>query len=233
VLDADLAGAVAAHRRLLAVLSSLTDDVARRPSRLPGWTVGHVVTHLARNADSFTGALTAAGRGELGLQYPGGPDQRVRDIDAGAGRDAAALVDDLARAATALERAWTTTTADVWRDGQASSAAGRIYPVADIPFTRWREVEIHQADLGLSPGPVWAEWSDEYLLAELDRSLPGVADRLPEGTSVRITVAEDGEVIHVPIPDPDARSRRLGRGELVAWITGRAVPDDLPPLTPW
>lgn len=34
---------------------SVTDDQWRGgPSRLPGWSRGHVATHLARNADAFT-----------------------------------------------------------------------------------------------------------------------------------------------------------------------------------
>ena len=41
------------RRRLrpCAAVRGLTDDAARAPSRLPGWTRGHVLTHLARNAE--------------------------------------------------------------------------------------------------------------------------------------------------------------------------------------
>jgi hypothetical protein len=70
----DVALATESHARLLAALAPLTDDGARRRSRLPGWTVGHVLTHLARNADSHLRMLEAARRGEihhvdLGLGY--------------------------------------------------------------------------------------------------------------------------------------------------------------------
>jgi maleylpyruvate isomerase len=232
-LARDLTGATEAHRRLLRALSNLSDADARRPSRLPGWTVGHVVTHLARNADSFVSALTLAARGELGLQYPHGAEGRVGDIEAGAGRDAAALVDDVARSTTALERAWSQTPATVWRDGQGCTVSGRIYPLADVAFGRWREVEVHTADLGLAPGPVWTGWSEGYLAGELDRTLPGLADRLAPGTAVRLTITDDDSVVHVPVPDPDAASARLSRGELVAWLTGRARPEGLPDLPPF
>jgi maleylpyruvate isomerase len=233
MLEADLAGATAAHQRLLGALSSLTDDVARRPSRLAGWSVGHVVTHIARNADSFTTALAAAARGELGRQYPHGVTGRAADIDAGAGRDAASLVDDVARATTALERTWSRIPAEIWRTGQACTADEVPYPLDEVPFRRWREVEVHLADLALEPGPVWAGWSDAYVRAELDRALPRLADRLPPSTSVRLTIEEDAEVVHVPVPDPDALACRLGRGELVAWLLGRTLPADLPELAPW
>ena len=41
-----------ATARLLATARTLDDDAVRAPSPLPGWTRGHVLTHVARNADS-------------------------------------------------------------------------------------------------------------------------------------------------------------------------------------
>ena len=45
--EVELAGCRASHRRLDEAIAGLTDEQARQPSRLPGWTVGHVLTHLA------------------------------------------------------------------------------------------------------------------------------------------------------------------------------------------
>ena len=50
-----------------------SDAWAREPSLLPGWTRGHVLTHLARNADSQRHVLEAAVRGAPAERYPGGP----------------------------------------------------------------------------------------------------------------------------------------------------------------
>ncbi|MGI8680546.1 MAG: maleylpyruvate isomerase N-terminal domain-containing protein [Mycobacteriales bacterium] len=44
-------GCTAAHRDLESLADEVTDDVSARTSLLPGWTVGHLLTHLARNAD--------------------------------------------------------------------------------------------------------------------------------------------------------------------------------------
>ena len=41
--------------RLLATAREL--DIAA-PSLLPGWTRGHVITHIARNADGYVNLLT-------------------------------------------------------------------------------------------------------------------------------------------------------------------------------
>src|SRR5258708_2431063 len=69
VTPALLRGAVdacaAPNETLNARLVGLTDDEARRPSLLPGWTVGHVLTHIARNADGLARMFTGAQRGEV------------------------------------------------------------------------------------------------------------------------------------------------------------------------
>ncbi|MHB1536709.1 MAG: maleylpyruvate isomerase N-terminal domain-containing protein, partial [Acidimicrobiales bacterium] len=69
----------AAQARLLAALRNLDDGQARLPSRLPGWSVGHVITHLARNADAHARRLAGALQGEDVAKYPGGSAQRERE----------------------------------------------------------------------------------------------------------------------------------------------------------
>src|SRR5580658_1203131 len=83
-LEATIDGCTASHRRLLATVDGLDEAGVRAPSRLEGWTVGHVLTHLARNADSHTRMLRAALRGESVEQYAGGAEERAANIEAGA-----------------------------------------------------------------------------------------------------------------------------------------------------
>ena len=45
-LSGDLAGMRAAHAELVRRLADLEDAEVGLPSRLPGWTVGHVLAHL-------------------------------------------------------------------------------------------------------------------------------------------------------------------------------------------
>ena len=66
-LDDDVAGCAAAHQRLLGDLDSVLETADVDPtqaSRLPGWTVGHVLTHLARNADALRNMIEGAAVGE-------------------------------------------------------------------------------------------------------------------------------------------------------------------------
>src|SRR3954453_4137041 len=80
---------------LLAALSGLTDEQARQPCLLPGWSVAHLLTHIARNADSVVRRFEGAIRGEVLDQYVGGPTGREAEIEAGVQRSAVELVADV------------------------------------------------------------------------------------------------------------------------------------------
>src|SRR5680860_1101225 len=75
-------------------LAHLTDEQARGQSLLPGWTRGHVLTHVARNADAMLNLATWARTGEETPMYAS-REQRDADIEEGATRPAAALVADV------------------------------------------------------------------------------------------------------------------------------------------
>ena len=176
-LDRSIAGCAAAHQRLLSDLAELTDEQARQPSLLPDWSVGHVLTHLARNADGNVRMLDAANRGEATEQYAGGMESRAADIEAGAGRPASELVADVRESTYGLERQWASMSADGW-NGEGLTVRGPM-PIAEVPFRRWREVEVHHADLGL--GFTSSDWSAEYVRLELQRMLMLWASRRPMG----------------------------------------------------
>ncbi|MGH9105508.1 MAG: maleylpyruvate isomerase N-terminal domain-containing protein [Acidimicrobiales bacterium] len=59
----------------------LTDERVRAPSRLPGWSVGHVLAHLARNAEGYARRLEGALEGEDRLA--GQPARRWHRLAAG------------------------------------------------------------------------------------------------------------------------------------------------------
>ena len=64
-----LADLKSATRRLLDGMGRLSDAAARQPSLLPGWSRGHVLTHLARNAEGSTRLLTWARTGVPSYEY--------------------------------------------------------------------------------------------------------------------------------------------------------------------
>jgi maleylpyruvate isomerase len=234
-----IAAVAGAHGRLLGTLADVDDDTVRAPSRLPGWSVGHVLTHLARNADGFTRIFAAAQRGEVADQYPGGAEQRRQDIDAGAARSAAEMSTDLGAAIVRLATAWDETSTAVWTSGRGR-AGGRRVPLTELPFRRLREVELHHVDLGLGYEP--DAWCDEYVDAELVRSLDELPERLPAGTTVTLQPRDRADTITVVAaarvdgrasPAPQPVRITLPVRTVVAWLVDRHRHPALPALAPW
>ena len=178
----DIARVHDAHQALTEHLVAMTDGAgadAASPSLLPGWTRGHVLTHIARNADSFVRLLEAAGRGEVVTQYAGGVEGRNADIEAGATRPWATLVDDVSSSAANLEDVFAGQSR--W-DLAMTNSQGESVPHADLPFRRLREVLVHHADLG-DDGFTPAEWPADYVREELRRMEMQYNARQPMGVS--------------------------------------------------
>jgi maleylpyruvate isomerase len=178
-LDDEVAACAAAHQRLNAVLADVVAREALDPraaSLLPGWTVGHVLTHLARNADALRGMIEAAAARNEALMYPSA-EAREEGISAGALRSAEELVDDVRLAAWKLESSWARLDSTAW-NGFGITARGRI-PVHTFPWRRWREVEVHGADLGLAELTP-ANWSPSYVAADVPRRIADIGGSIPD-----------------------------------------------------
>ncbi len=157
--DRDIARVVDAHRRLVVRVQGLSDDDMRRPSGLPDWTVAHVLTHLARNADSHARRTDAAVEGVVVDQYPGGVAGRQAEIESGAHRPAAAIIADVRESAGRVDELW-------------QQVRGRERALRDLPARRWQEVEVHLVDLDL--GVTHRDWSDDFV----ERWLPVLRQRM-------------------------------------------------------
>ncbi|WP_173129668.1 maleylpyruvate isomerase family mycothiol-dependent enzyme [Kibdelosporangium persicum] len=202
-----IAEVAAGHARLAEIVGTLTDDQARADSALPGWSRGHVLTHVANLARALTRQVEYALDGKLVDVYDGGAEGRAAAIEQGAGRPAAALADDVVQSAKELESAWAAVGPDDW----ARPVKHRDGTVADTVLVRWREVEIHTADLGLTP----VRWSPEFrghLFGFLSPRIPaGVSLVLPDRT------LGEGEPVHVTGDLTD----------IAAWLAGRDYAGEL------
>jgi maleylpyruvate isomerase len=232
-----LADARASTGRFLAALpaAGLTDEMLRQPSLLPDWSRGHVLSHLARNADALERTLDGARRGTPAQMYPGGQAGRDAEIEAGAARAAGELVADVVAAAGRLDRAWTAMSGPAW-DAPALTRVGTV-PAWRTIGARWREVEIHWMDLDIGYGP--ADWPPGFVAAHLPELVrpDRLAPRLPAGVSVDIDATDSGQRWSV-----GAGAHRVvvagPSWALVCWLAGRpaAVRAELgepPSLTAW
>ena len=207
-LNIHVAGCAESHQRLLQTLDSLTDDQCREPSALPGWTRGHVLSHLARNAESHVHVLQCAARGEVGEQYVGGAKARKEGIETHALDSAESLVASVRKSIYALEGQWAATNSEGWQ-GHGVNSAGATIAMSDIVFLRWREVEVHHADLALAF--TFANWNSTYVRYELDRQVMMWRASKPMGLT--------------PVPKI---ALQLSPNERLAWFLGRTEVEGLP-----
>ncbi|MEV5956346.1 maleylpyruvate isomerase family mycothiol-dependent enzyme [Streptomyces sp. NPDC051987] len=135
----DLASVQEATDRLLTAVAALDNAAGARPSRLPGWTVGHVLAHLARNADALANALD-------GRPMYVSAEARDADIERGAPRPLDVQLADL-RASHAGFLARAAEPADWSRTVELRNGVTDI--AARLPMRRWAEVELHHVDLGI------------------------------------------------------------------------------------
>jgi maleylpyruvate isomerase len=150
----DVAACNASHRSLTEHLASLGEVDPGQDSLLPGWSVGHVLTHIARNADGMLRML-------VGLhQYWLGRLSREADIELGAGRTWEALLTDVAETSDAVDRVLRSETD--WGGVVHTIVADR--PKWRLAELRRREVEVHHADLGLGYG--FADMPADFVRSE-------------------------------------------------------------------
>ncbi|MFF1404093.1 maleylpyruvate isomerase family mycothiol-dependent enzyme [Streptomyces sp. NPDC058294] len=203
----DLARVRDATGRLLTAVAELDNASLALPSRLPRWSRGHVLAHLARNADALVNVLE-------GRPMYASAERRDADIEHGAPRPVADQLADLRESAARFQAAgdtpadWTRTVE--LRNGVTDSAAR-------IPFRRWAEVELHHVDLGTG-------YELEHLPAEfLERETGFLAQRFAGHEDVPATRITDGtrawstgreaEVSEITVTGQPA--------DLLGWLTGR------------
>jgi len=205
-----------ATRRLVDSLHGVDDAWCRTPSRLPRWSRGHVLTHLARNADALDHLASATARGDHVSMY--GPEgAREADIEAGAGRPADELVWDVRDSAARLLATCQSLPDDRW-DLVAEWRAGRRQPLRDIPLARVVEVEVHRVDLGTGYRPEdWPGSSTDLLLTAALARLAGT----PHPPQIRLDV-DDGMTAALTVGDDPAPVTVGGpAGRMVTWLMGR------------
>lgn len=209
---ADLDGVRRATDRLLDTLDTLDDDAVAQPSLLPGWTRGHVLAHLARNADALVNAL--AGRPMYASEQA-----RDADIERDAARPAAVHRDDVRDSAARFDAAAARLSGEQWR-APLTLRGGVTLPAEALPFRRWAEAELHHLDLGT--GHTIADLPGAFL----DRALDHFARRIAGAPAVPPLDlhAEDGRSWHTGADAPPGHTPQVVSGTpaaLVGWLTGR------------
>ena len=205
----------AATARLLGDTIRVADEDWRGPSLLPGWSRGHLATHLARQADSLVQLAEGARTGvqtDLHLSH----QQREDEIEAGALRSGLDLQVDLDTSARQLEEAFAAVEqADAW--GAVVELRGAVQgPARLLPLARLFEVALHHVDLDVGAtveglDAATADWLLEWCAFRLRGR-----DEFP-----RLELVSETTRLSVGSSGP-GRAVRGSSAQLLGWLTGRA-----------
>jgi maleylpyruvate isomerase len=234
--------------RLLGAAARLGDADVPEPSLLPGWTRGHVLAHLARNADGLVNLLLWA---RTGIETPQYTSQFLRDadIEIGAPRPLPEQLTDLRAASDRWLALARTMPADRWSYA-VRARTGREVPAALIPWLRLREIEIHHVDLNLGYQPT--DWPPAFIARLLPEVVAGfdraATTNRPAGAKPMTTDPSSPPAASFTIETTDTGYRATVGGTptttvtgpaaiVLAWLIGRSdgtgLTGELPTLTSW
>jgi len=222
------AGLAAVERgtaRLLQLVEGMDDAAARGASALPGWTRGHVLTHLARNADALVNLLTWARTGVEHPMYASKADRDI-DIEEGAPRSLWLLEQDIVAACGRFAAAATGLGDTAWQ--AEVTMTGRSVRACEVPWKRVGELWVHMVDLdlGLDFSDVPADVVDRLISDSLS-FFPGPLPALHLTVGNRSWDIPGDGLVHSVSGTP---------GGALAWVTGRSasgVTGDVPDLPSW
>jgi len=224
----------AATDSLMASIGGLTDADARGPSLLPGWTRGHVLTHLARNADGGTRLLGWARTGMPSYEYKS-VDARAEAIEEGAGRPAMVLLADVSAASAAFAEAAAVMPADAWQH-MVTWTTGQQTPAGHVVESRLAEVLVHHVDLDVGFGP--GRWPPVFVHEMLGVAVSALNERNLAPQPARLQAADTGYSYQLGGDAADAVQVSGTQADLLAWLLGRSDatrltrdrPGPLPPV---
>ncbi|MFE5738497.1 maleylpyruvate isomerase family mycothiol-dependent enzyme [Streptomyces celluloflavus] len=213
----DVAAVRDATDRLLDSVAKLDDAAVGEPCLLPGWTRGHLLAHLARNADALVNLLTWA-RTDVPTPMYTSAGARDADIARDADRSLAAHLEDLRATAARFDAAVDALPPE--RLAYRVEMRNGVVDRADrLPQRRLNEVELHHVDLGVG-------YSVEQLPSAF---LGGVLTFLTE-----VKFAGHPALPALELRTDDGRRWRTGRADtgapvvvtgsaaaLAGWLTGR------------
>lgn len=203
----DLARVQEATERLLSAAAALDNAALSEPSRLPGWTRGHVLAHIARNADALVNVLG-------GRPMYVSAETRDADIERDAPRPLETQLTDVRDSASRFDAAGAAP--GDW-DRVVELRNGITDVAARLPFRRWAEIELHHVDLG-------AGYELEDVPAEFtERETEFLAQRFLGHPDVPPTLLSDGTrtwSTGQEAPEPEVTVTGTP-ADLLGWLAGR------------
>ena len=214
---------------LVATATGLNDETLRAASRCQGWTRGHVLSHIARNADALGNLVSWAITGMPVAMYSSA-HAREADIDAGSTRSAKEILTDLSESAARFASA-ARGLAGPPEHFEVEMRAGRRVLGGQLPTLRLLEVVFHHVDLDAG-----------YTFANAD---PGFVRRAIANAVQRMSTRDRVPAVSLRGDNDDTWTMGAGtqevtgtNAELLLWLgrgddAGVSSDDALPELPAW
>jgi maleylpyruvate isomerase len=206
---ADLAAVDRQTDLLLATVRTLDPGSVEAPSLCAGWTRGHVLTHVSRNADALLNLVTNATTGATTPMYAS-PESRDGDIEAGAHRPMPEQLADLETSAVRFRAAAEGLTEEV-ADVKLAARNNTSVRARFLPFMRLREVVFHHVDLDAGFG--FADVEDDLVLPFVEDLVRRLRAN-PETPSMTIRT-DEGDAWSIGDGQPTVSGSRTA---VLAWL---------------
>jgi maleylpyruvate isomerase len=218
---------------LLVSVDAMTKEDVRGPTLLPDWSRGHLLTHIARSADSLGRLVEWARTGIEQKQYAS-EEARAAQIQAGARRSPAELAADIKASAVAFEQA-ARSLPESARYFELRLRSGVPVTAERLLFVRLRELEVHHVDLDV--GYTWADIPPDVTTAVIDDIVATLSKR-EEVPPVRLVATDVALERQIGLRGPVLTGEQA---DLLAWLSGRSPgvgltvtgADEVPPAAQW
>ncbi len=206
-------------------------DVAAS-SALPGWTNGHVLAHIARNAEGIGRLLTWVRTGVPTPMYESAA-ARAADIERDAGRPFDVQLADIRATAADLDTSLAAVPDTAWHN-EVRMVSGRVVPGPGVPWLRVKEVWLHALDIGAEAADLPAD-----VVAAVMHDVVSSFDARADAPALRLIAEDaDGSVARFEVHSAGVEVTGTAAGLLV-WLTGRSTGEGvrcattLPELPNW
>ncbi|WP_181010011.1 maleylpyruvate isomerase family mycothiol-dependent enzyme [Ornithinimicrobium sufpigmenti] len=214
-------------QRLLETCAQLTH--ADRPSLCEGWSVAHVLTHVARNADGLVNMVLTAVDGQERAVYASN-ESRDADIEEGARRPLPEIVADVEESAARFREQAQVLTGPAG-DSLVKTRTGNTVAGHQVVAMRLLEVVFHHVDL--EAGYTFDDADPGWVARTLRR---GVSQWQATGDAPALTLRPEGmPSLELGGGGPEVQGTA---GQLLLWLArgdagGLSSAGDLPQPPPW
>lgn len=214
-----------ASQRLVRTVDGLSEEQLSEASLLPGWTRAHVAAHLALNALALEGVLNGVAANSPVPMYAS-QDARNQEIDDLAAAGASEVRSQTLRSVSCFAAAAEDFPQDRAEVPVERVPGGPTFPAGAALSMRWRELEIHHADL--DSGYSRHDWPLQFAETAITHLTSSGGSPRPWTSSFRVLAQDSAQSWQVGDDHGQPLITVTGSAaDLAWWLSGRGTGEGL------